>query len=250
MTKLIEANRVKWDDEKVKRVWDFYGNSSVFDNKRFSAHSGESIVAWAFSIIHPEESKNVDIGCGAGDLIKWLSKRTGREVSSIEGFEFSSISRDTALERTNKLPRVGKIHLIDNEMTIPEGFDIAWMIEVVEHLVDEELDRAMAIAKKALKPGGRLVITTPNNEDLAAAECICPCCATIFHPKQHVRSWTEASLVDCLGRNGFETIASTQTNWADHRGSLFVRSLKSTYRRVFQPENKPHLGLVASLISK
>ena len=49
------------------------------------------------------------------------------------------------------------------------SFTTIFMVEVIEHLSDEHLAAAMVTIKRLLAPGGRLVCTTPNDEDLEAA---------------------------------------------------------------------------------
>jgi 2-polyprenyl-3-methyl-5-hydroxy-6-metoxy-1,4-benzoquinol methylase len=243
----FEPRKVIWDAQKVKRVWDFYGDNPAFDASRFSAHSGSEIVNWAFSRIKPVESTNVDIGCGAGDLVQVLAHCSRRKVKSVQGFEFSSESVERAKSATESLERVAGINLISNDMPIREDFDIAWMIEVVEHLTDDELEQSMDLVKTALKPGGKFVVTTPNEEDIEAAERMCPCCGAIFHPKQHVRAWSAHSLSNFLESKGFVIDARICTNWLDHRSGFFIRRMKSLYRKFDRANYKPHLGIVATL---
>ncbi|MDQ3979810.1 MAG: class I SAM-dependent methyltransferase, partial [Actinomycetota bacterium] len=59
---------------------------------------------------------------------------------------------------------------------------------------------------RILRPGGALIVTTPNDEQLAQAESICPDCGCIFHPVQHVRSWDKDSLSRKMREFGFSTV--------------------------------------------
>jgi SAM-dependent methyltransferase len=245
MSRSIEPHRVQWDAEQVKRVWDYYGQNSQYDSTRFSAHSGTAIINWAFSRCRPAKSRNVDIGCGTGDLLIRLLQRPASEVGFVEGLEFSLQSAEAARRRVPPTQRFGGVHLVSDNETVPKGFDFAWMIEVVEHLVDSELENAFALVKLVLRPGGYLVITTPNEENIEAEERICPCCAAVFHPKQHVRSWSASTLNMCLVSHGLEPVAVVQTNWLDHRGPGILKWAKRAYRAIDRADYRPHLGVIA-----
>lgn len=60
--------------------------------------------------------------------------------------------------------------------------------EVVEHLDDTTLALGLAEIRRVLKPGGLFLGTVPFEEDLLAAEVVCPHCGTVFHKVGHIRS--------------------------------------------------------------
>jgi SAM-dependent methyltransferase len=105
----------------------------------------------------------LDYGCGAGVLLDRLSSarlRVGLDVSR------------SALERTRarcgadtSLVRIG----IRGPLPFPsETFDLVTTTEVIEHVPNE---RAMlAEISRVLKPGGRLVLTTPHQHWLSALD--------------------------------------------------------------------------------
>jgi len=54
------------------------------------------------------------------------------------------------------------------------------LIEVVEHLKSDILDATLREIHRIMRPGGVLLITTPNNEDLSRSMKFCPDCGAIF----------------------------------------------------------------------
>jgi hypothetical protein len=66
-----------------------------------------------------------------------------------------------------------------------------------------------------LRPGGYLVITTPNEEALEAQHVMCPSCGCEFHPVQHLRSWSSAALSLALVQAGFRTVRCQATLFSD-----------------------------------
>ena len=77
---------------------------------------------------------------------------------------------------------------------LQEKFDTVFLIETIEHLSDHHLETTMKQIYSVLKPGGCLVISTPNKEDLEASKVYCPVSKLVFHPMQHLRSWNQGSL--------------------------------------------------------
>lgn len=153
-------------------------------------------------------------------------------------------------DRCEEASNFGGVQLIEESTEVPTGYDFAWMIEVVEHLQDAELQESIELARHALKPGGYLVITTPNREDIEAMERICPDCGAIFHPKQHVRSWSRESLARYLEEKGFSVPHALETNWLEHKNPKLLRAAKLAYRGVQQFWRSktlvmPHLGVIA-----
>jgi 3' terminal RNA ribose 2'-O-methyltransferase Hen1 len=111
----------------------------------------------------------IDLGCGEGKLLKLLLPHhqlvriTGMDVS-LRSLEIAS--RKLKLDRLTELQR-NRIQLIQGSLTYRdrrlEGFDIAALVEVIEHL-DE--DRLTALEKNvfAFAAPRKVIVTTPNKE--------------------------------------------------------------------------------------
>ena len=98
-------------------------------------------------------------------------------------------------------------------MPWPPGFDVAFLIEVIEHLYDAELDRTLSLLRDLIRPGGSLIATTPNDEDRAPSLIRSPESGRLFHRWQHVRSWSRQSLSQLLAGAGFDPIEIAETNF-------------------------------------
>ncbi|MCD6321448.1 MAG: class I SAM-dependent methyltransferase [Clostridiales bacterium] len=83
------------------------------------------------------------------------------------------------------------------------SFDVVLLLEVLEHLDDEYLKDILSETYRLLKPGGVVVVSVPNREDLSLLKKICPECGAIFHQWQHVRSWNSESIKQYLQQYGF-----------------------------------------------
>lgn len=104
--------------------------------------------------------KAVDIGSGPGVITRMLAER-GWVVTSIDT-EPQNLDRAKAwAEQT--------IHGDANSVLStysPESFDFAVALEIIEHLPVEEGGRMLANIRRVLKPGGRLLLSTPNRYSL------------------------------------------------------------------------------------
>jgi SAM-dependent methyltransferase len=124
------------------------------DDKEWRARSRREL---AFSLWHKyglsckKPKTLLDIGCGTGVLLKAFST-----ISDVYGLDLSSVAvnycRKRGLNRTviadAKYPCFRK-----------NAFDLITMIEVLEHVEDDE--RALISLRQILKPRGLLILTVP-----------------------------------------------------------------------------------------
>ena len=88
----------------------------------------------------------LDIGCRSGVQSDWLRK---------EGYRVASMDIEPV--------RAGTIRADANaDLPFRDGwFDLIWCSEVIEHLYDP--DHLLQEVDRLLRPGGKLVLTTPNS---------------------------------------------------------------------------------------
>lgn len=112
--------------------------------------------------VHPEPQDVVlDVGCGIGHYLMALARRIGHGI----GIDFSDRMIESARGRIADLPWRGKLSFrVDNAEklgTIPDSsVDIVMCIGAFEHMINR--DAVLSSAHRVLKPGGRIVLMTPN----------------------------------------------------------------------------------------
>jgi ubiquinone/menaquinone biosynthesis C-methylase UbiE len=106
--------------------------------------------------LNPGE-RALDLGSGAGEFTAELARAGARDVIGAEIAE-SALAR--ARERYPELD----FRLIPCDGPLPFGdnvFDLVWASEVIEHVADTA--RWLSEVRRVLKPGGRVLITTPSH---------------------------------------------------------------------------------------
>ena len=140
----------------------------------------------------------LDIGSGAGTFTAWLG-RIGANPLGAEVAE-AAVRRARAAHpelEFRLVPIDGPLPLEDNE------FDVVWASEVIEHVADT--GRWLSEVRRVLKPGGRLLVTTPSHGRLRMAV------GGVRRFSQplgdHLHLYTRASLTELLREFGFGEVS-------------------------------------------
>jgi len=93
------------------------------------------------------------------------------------------------------------------------SFDVVFLVEVIEHLLDDQIAPVLAEVRRLLATGGAVVVTAPNAEDLSAESVRCPDCGGVFHQFQHLRSLDPQSIAELFESHGFRTEKAEGVYW-------------------------------------
>ncbi len=113
------------------------------------------MVAQAIAQRHPGGGVLVDVGCGNGKLWSFVGDRTERYIG-VDAVRYDSLPVETEF-----IP----LDLDTGKAPLPDGFaDVVCAVETIEHL---ENPRAfMRELVRLTKPGGWVIVTTPNQLSL------------------------------------------------------------------------------------
>lgn len=197
-------HQIEWDDAKIARLWNHYAKTSGTVDLYFSRSHGRAVLRR--SRLPKEKTLSIlDFGCGPGFM--WDHVLEASPKWNYTGLDFSPESISALNTRCGGHPQFrGAVAAAQLPAALADAsFDVVLLIEVLEHLRDEQLAATLAELRRLLKPGGSVVVTTPNEEDLSALHKFCPECGAVFHEWQHVRSWSGDSLSTVFVEHGFAT---------------------------------------------
>jgi SAM-dependent methyltransferase len=232
-------HEAEWTPDQVRRFWAYLSNSPQADRAYFSSHSGDAIIAFAQRHVPLGAGRVLDYGCGPGFLLERLLQRGIRA----EGLEFSPESIDQVRKRCGDHPLFGGITLADSipSPIADSSVDVVFLVEVLEHLPGKALEETLEDVRRILRVGGFLVVTAPHDEDLDIVKTICPDCGCIFHPWQHVNSFTATPMTNLLQDHGMKCVVCTGTTLGGGWPKKVLRLIRQTFRRNRQPVVEPHL---------
>jgi 2-polyprenyl-3-methyl-5-hydroxy-6-metoxy-1,4-benzoquinol methylase len=173
----------------------------------------------------------LDVGCGDGGFLHLMSKAGW----SVEGLDFDPKAIESAkvkygLElRHGDLPSAG----------FQEGaFDAVTMSHVIEHVPDPV--SLLAEARRVLKPGGRLVVTTPNSRSLGH-EKFGRFWIGLDAPR-HLNIFNLPALRECARRAGFDQIEVSSTA---ARADIILGG-SYAIRRFHRHHDRPQINILRS----
>jgi 2-polyprenyl-3-methyl-5-hydroxy-6-metoxy-1,4-benzoquinol methylase len=103
-----------------------------------------------------------DVGCGAGYGTKVFSDAGAAEVHACD---ISKSSLHFARERFGEYARFTRQTIVDLAEYRDDSFDVVFSSEVLEHIKEYGLEaNAVSELRRILRPGGLLVLGTPNSE--------------------------------------------------------------------------------------
>lgn len=160
----------------------------------------------------------LDVGSGMGIWAKYVSDKTGATPYGIDLSEASI-----------KIAQGNGVHAIKADIESKwefedERFDFVSAVQVIEHLLNPDI--FLKEAHRVMKPGGHLIITTPNlaswfnrvifmfgyqpfatevsTEDKTLGLKFTRRFTLVRKPMGHIRVYTQRALVDSLEFHGFE----------------------------------------------
>jgi ubiquinone/menaquinone biosynthesis C-methylase UbiE len=218
------------------RLIDFYGaegwgreqNTTLLDRQR------KALDAVAAALIRSPDrpARVLDIGCGDGTFLERLAARIADPAVSFVGVDYS----EHQLAKAARLPF--EFHACDLGEGIPlpdQSVEVVHAAEIIEHLYDPDL--LIEECARVLRPGGHLVVTTPNLQAWFNRVLFLIGIQPLFHetssrstevgagavrrfkrdtrPVGHLRLFNRTALVDLVRREGFTNVAVRGARYHD-----------------------------------
>lgn len=202
---------IVWDEERTNRLYDFIAVNKKEDTF-FGYQVGEAIVhLCSYFVDDLENMKVLDYGSGMGHIINYFL----RQKANVFGVDLSEGEVSEVNKRYGENPNFGGVRVYDG-VRLPfddDEFELITCTECIEHVLDKHMDNVMTELYRILKPGGIIVFTTPNEENMSNNEMCCPECSTVFHKWGHVRNFSRESLTNLLNGYGFKSVLCDSTDF-------------------------------------
>ena len=199
----LELQKEHW------KYWNFRPEHPYSDDCLRPLRRGNMILGYLRSL-GLERPTILDMGCGMG----WFAARLAR-FGPTTGID---LCEEAIARAKSKFPQVTLMAGNVLRMTLPEKhFDVVVSQEVIAHVPDQSgyVERAARV----LKPGGYLILTTPNplvHKRVSWAPI----------PPGHIEQWLSRRNLKCLLRPHFRVLRMTTAVPLGHRG--FLRLVNST----------------------
>jgi SAM-dependent methyltransferase len=158
----------------------------------------------------------LDLGCGPGVFLDLLREAGRRGV----GLERSPAEAARARARGHEVIEQDALSYLAGQR---EAFDGAFCAHVIEHLAAPEAVELLRGLHRALRPGGRLVLVTPDVRDLEVLT------ERFWLDLTHVRPYPIPLLVGLLGQLGFQVVRAGNDEHSG-RGSSWRGLLRRLWR--------------------
>ena len=154
--------------------------------------------SFAATLLSPTTRRLIDAGCGPGTFSRVVSQ----DIEYL-GLDLSQAQVEYAIRTYGSTTR--RFLVADDQWPIADDFaDAITLLEVIEHLTLEQTDAALSEAMRCLRPGGQLVVTTPNYHSMwPVLEAIVNHQAKVTYENQHINRYTRRRIREHICSAGF-----------------------------------------------
>jgi 2-polyprenyl-3-methyl-5-hydroxy-6-metoxy-1,4-benzoquinol methylase len=162
-----------------------------FTLERFEAYARVFDRVWSGTLPADKSARILDAGCGSGSLVWWMQQRGYEQAGGI----------DISVEQVATARALGVRNVVEGDLIPhlagkPEWYDRVVLRDVIEHFTRDAIVDTLDACRRALRPGGALVIQVPNAGT--------PLWGRIRHGDfTHEMAFTEGSLRQLLAVTGF-----------------------------------------------
>lgn len=203
------SKQLFWTADLVNAFWNGVSGSRL-DELSFAKLNGKKLLN-LISPWLPAQGKILDFGAGSGFLVQQLLERGYR----VAAFDPSGDRESVLTAKVGSSP-----NFLGLESGQDRNYDVVIFSEVIEHILAPDYDQVLTHMAGFVRPGGLLVITTPNQEDIERSMTYCPTCQHFFHPWQHVRTMVPNGLIEEFSQRGFAKAFLGLVDFSDDAASF------------------------------
>lgn len=149
------------DRDYRERIFDAYlsrnrGPVPSFDADGAVAHGRYLARVLSDWLPRDREAAILDLGCGNGSVLHVLGTRGFTRLSGVD------VSSEQVEIARQVCPAVAQSEAVDYLERRPAEFDLLLALDLIEHLGKDDVLPFLDACRRALRPGGRLILRTPN----------------------------------------------------------------------------------------
>lgn len=172
---------------------DDFARLAAVEDPSFWFRSRNRLLLWALDAHFPAAGSVLEVGCGNGYVLSAIADAHPR--MRVAGSDLSDAGLCHARAR---VPHATLVRADARALPFDAEFDVVGAFDVIEHVPDDEA--ALAALRRALRPGGGLIVTVPQHRWLWSET---------DRYSGHQRRYTRRELTGKLSRAGFRVRAVT-----------------------------------------
>lgn len=170
-----------------------FAELAALESRNFWFRARNRLIVWALQRYAPGFGSLLEVGCGTGYVLQGIAAafpqaRLVASEAETEGLRFAA----------QRIPGAEFLQLDARQMPFDREFDAVGAFDVIEHIGEDET--VLAEMRRALRPGGHLLLTVPQHPFLWSEYDV---------RAHHVRRYTAGELRQKLGRAGFTLVRMT-----------------------------------------
>jgi len=214
---------MSFKDEIYKKYITFQVQNIVKDHNLENFKKNFVIFEKYYGTFLPKDSdsKIIDIACGSGEIVYWLTEKGYKNAKGIDISE-----EQVKLAKSLGIKNVKQADLRDHLKNKSNYYDAIFAIDIIEHFKKDELVDVLKLIYDSLKENGVLIIKTPNGESIFGTRYL-------YSDITHEIIFTERSLKELLSFIGFKDFIFKESDPVVHGIKSFVRFLLWKMVRLF-----------------
>lgn len=169
---------------------DYFADLAAIEAGSFWFRARSALIIWAMQRYVPDVRSFLEIGCGTGFVLRGVHDTY--PSAELSGSEVFTAGLAFAAQR---VPSARFYQMDARSIPFRDEFDAIGAFDVIEHIDEDEA--VIAEVAKALRPGGRFLITVPQHPRLWSAQ---------DEHAFHVRRYTARELRRKLETAGFDVL--------------------------------------------
>ena len=171
----------------------YFADLAAAEAHSFWYQARNELITWAVKHHFPDLKTFLEIGCGTGYALSGM--RAAFPSAELMGSEIIAAGIEFAQRR---VPSAQILQMDARHIPFCDHFDVIGAFDVIEH-IEEDTD-VLAQVRRALRPGGGLVLAVPQHPALWSPH---------DDYTRHVRRYTSAELRRKVEAAGFEVLRTT-----------------------------------------